>query len=47
MNYAIGVAESMLISFGLAFIISLLRYLGLMYKWKYLYNTSKYLFEKF
>ena len=47
MNYALGIIESMIISFGLTIIISLLRYLSLIYKWKYFYNTSKYLFENF
>jgi hypothetical protein len=47
MNYAMGIAESMVISFGLTIIISLLRYLSLTYRWKSIYNTSKYLFENF
>ena len=45
-NYIIGVVESMAISLGLTILISLLRYLSLKYKWKTIYYTSKYLFEK-
>ena len=47
MNYAMGIAESMIISFGLTIIISLLRYLILINRWKYIYNASNYLFENF
>ena len=46
-NYLLGIAQSMGISAGLTIIISLMRYLSLTYRWKYLYNTSKYLFENF
>ena len=46
-NYAMGIAESMIISFGLTIIISLLRYLSLINRWKPIYNSSKYLFENF
>ena len=46
-NYLTGIAESMAISFGLALITSLMRYLSLRYRWKSIYYTSKYFFEKF
>jgi len=44
-NYIIGIAESLAISFGLTIITSLLRILSIKYKWKSIYNTSKYFFE--
>ena len=46
-NYIIGIAESMAISFGLTIITSLIRYLSLKNEWKNIYNTSKYMFQKF
>ena len=46
-NYIIGIAESMAISFGLTIITSLIRYLSLKNGWKNIYNTSKYMFQKF
>ena len=46
-NYITGIAESMAISLGLAIITSFLRYLSLKYKWKNIYYTSKFFFEKF
>ena len=46
-NYLTGIAESMAISFGLALITSLMRYLSLRYRWKSIYYISKYFFEKF
>ena len=46
-NYIVGIAQSMAISLGLTIIISLIRFLSLKYNSKYLYNTSKYLIEKF
>ena len=46
-NYITGIAESMAISFGLTVITSLIRFLSLKYKWKNIYNTSKYLFDHF
>jgi hypothetical protein len=46
-NYALGIAQSMIISFGLSIIMSLMRYLSLTYRWKSFYNSSKYLFENF
>ena len=45
-NYIIGIGESMGFSLGLAIVISLIRYLSLKYKWRYMYYTSKHLFEK-
>ena len=46
-NYALGIAQSMIKSFGLSIIVSLMRYLSLTYRWKSFYNSSKYLFENF
>ena len=46
-NYLIGVAESMIISLVLTLITSIIRFLSIKNKWKYVYNTSKYLFENF
>ena len=46
-NYIIGIAQSIAISSGLTIIISLIRYLSLKNKWEYIYNTSKFFFEKF
>ena len=46
-NYLMGIAESMAISLGLALITSLMRYLSMRYRWKYIYYTSKYFFENF
>ena len=47
LNYFIGIAESMAISFGLTIITSLIRYLSLKNNWRNLYYTSKYFFEHF
>ena len=47
LNYLLGIAESIAISLGLTIIISFIRFLSLKYKSKYLYYTSKYLFENF
>ena len=46
-NYIIGILESMTISISLTIIISFIRFLSIKYKCKSIYNTSKYLFEKF
>ena len=46
-NYLLGIAQSMGYSFGIAIITSFIRYLSLIYRWKYIYNTSKYIFEEF
>ena len=46
-NYITGIAESMAISLGLTIITSLMRYLSIKYRWKYIYYTSKYFFENF
>ena len=46
-NYLTGIAESMAISIGLSLITSLLRYLSLRCRWKSIYYTSKFFFEKF
>ena len=47
MNYLIGVIDSFLLSLVFSFTISFLRYISLKFKFKQLYNISKYLFEKF
>jgi len=47
MNYIIGVIDSLLLSIVFSFIISFLRYASLKFKFKQLYNISKYLYEKF
>ena len=46
-NYLLGIAESMAISFGLAIITSLFRFFSLQYKWRSIYYTSKFFFEHF
>ena len=46
-NYIIGITQSIAISIGLTIITSLIRYLSLKYKWKHIYNTSRFFFEKF
>ena len=46
-NYIIGISESLAISVGLSLIISLIRYLSIKYRWKSIYYTSKYFFDKF
>ena len=46
-NYLVGICESMIISFGLALITSIIRFLSIKYKWNNVYNTSKYFFENF
>ena len=47
MNYFIGVIDSVLLSIIISFITSFLRYASLKFKFKQLYNISKYLYEKF
>ena len=47
MNYIIGIIDSLLFSFVFSFITSFFRYVSLKFKFKQLYNVSKYLFEKF
>ena len=42
-NYFLGIAESLLISFGIALIICFLRFISLHFKLKKLYRTSVYL----
>ena len=46
-NYIIGVIDSLLLSIFFSFITSFLRYVSLKFKFKQLYNISKYLYEKF
>jgi len=47
MNYIIGVIDSLLFSLVFSFILSFLRYVSLRFKFKQLYNISKYLYERF
>ena len=47
MNYIIGIIDSFLFSLVFSFIASFLRYISLKFKFKQLYNISKYLSEKF
>ena len=46
-NYLTGIAQSLVISLILSFFTSFLRYASIKNKLKSLYNTSKYLYEKF
>ena len=46
-NYLTGVAESMIISFALTLITSIMRTIGLKCGVKSIYYTSKYFFENF
>ena len=46
-NYILGIAQSLGISLGLALITSLIRYLSIKYRWRHIYYTSKYFFDKF
>ena len=46
-NYITGIAESMAISLALTLIISILRAISIKYRFKSIYYTSKYFFEKF
>ena len=45
LNYLYGILESLIISLGIALVITLIRYFGIKYKWEAIYNTSKYLYE--
>ena len=47
LNYLLGIAQSLGISFGTTLIITIIRLLGIKYKWEYIYNTSKYFYETF
>ena len=46
-NYLVGIAQSMTLSLSLTIFTSLIRYLSLTYRWKNIYNTSKFFFENF
>ena len=46
-NYFLGIAESMIISGSITFLIAFLRYISLKCKSKNIYRTSVYLNEKF
>ena len=47
LNYILGIIESLSFSLGISIIIAFLRFISIKMKNKTLYNTSKYLFEKF
>ena len=44
-NYFLGICQSMILSLGIAIFSSFIRFLSLKYNWRYLYYTSKHLFE--
>ncbi len=46
-NYLIGLAESMTETFIISLLVTLLRVIGIKKKNKYLYNTSKFINDKF
>ena len=46
-NYLLSLAESIILSLCYSLLFSLFRFLSLKYRWKYLYNSSKYLLEHF
>ena len=46
-NYILGIGESISISLGITFIISILRILSIKNKWRDLYYTSRFLYQKF
>ena len=46
MNYICGICQSLILSLLIAIFSSFIRYLSLKYKWRYMYYTSKHLFEK-
>ena len=46
-NYILGIGESISISLGITFIISILRILSIKNKWRNLYYTSRFLYQKF
>ena len=44
-NYILGIFQSMILSFFIAIFSSFIRFLSLKYKWRYMYYTSRHLFE--
>ena len=46
-NYIYGILESLSISFGIALIVTIMRYLSIKNNWKAIYRTSQYLDNKF
>ena len=44
-NYIYGVVESIAIALGKAVGISIIRALSIKYKWRDIYNTSRYLYD--
>ena len=47
LNYLLGIAQSIGISLGLALITSSIRYFSIKYRWRNIYYTSKFFFDKF
>ena len=45
-NYILGIAQSLILSLIIAIFSSFIRFLSLKYRWRYMYYTSKHLFEK-
>ena len=45
-NYILGICQSLLLSLLMAIFSSFIRFLSLKYRWRYMYYTSKHLFEK-
>ena len=46
-NYIYGVLESLVISFGITILITILRYISIKKKYVQIYRTSQYLYNKF
>lgn len=46
-NYLYGILESLIFSIGIALVISIIRFLSIKYKWKSIYNASKYFYDNF
>jgi hypothetical protein len=45
-NYILGICQSLILSLIIAIFSSFIRFLSLKYRWRYMYYTSKHLFEK-
>lgn len=46
-NYLYGILESFLFSIGIALVTTIIRFLSIKYKWKSIYNASKYFYDNF
>ena len=46
-NYIYGIIESLIISLGIAVVITIIRLCSTKNKWQALYNTSKYFYDTF